>query len=377
MRLSLALLALLALLASRVYALTPTITVSPTSTLTLTRTWTVTSTYTNSPVVSATVTPSITPTPSASPTASPTPGCGVLASNTLAFWSLNNTLADASPGNYTLAYAGTPFTFMLNNCSGLGTYQMGPNCTVQSPPAFNTAFSNQSQWTIQGYYYAAGTLPNQDIYLLETNSGTYSLYINGGGFFEASDGINAIISAFPVAPGECYDLGYTASGGVDTLYLNNALQGLASSTVSNTGTVNEFLLETSGGFLDSWRVSTVAYGSFPTTDGPACSPTISPTFSVTPTITQTLTPTRTYTFTVSPTVTITPFPTNVLTATATRTVTPTFTPTLRPEFTATVTPTYNAQEPTASPTIGFPFSSPTATMTPYPTVTAYPTPWWW
>lgn len=193
------------------------------------------------------------------------------------------------------------------------------NNVATAPSSFDTAFSNQSAWTIQGYYYTSNDPGAQAFFIYDSDgSEVYLIMFNeGGGLYNLvyQDYQGNVLSwgdrSLPA--NTCYDIAisngtpFNGNNNNVSFYVDNVLFEQVHSTSNlNTATVTGFSFGSSGGgggtgALDEWRVSTgVAYTNFPTTDGAVCTmtdtPSISPTFSESPS----LTPTPTFTYSETP-----------------------------------------------------------------------------
>ncbi len=288
---------------------TPTIT--PTQASVCVATSTNTPPATATPTLTSTATPSVTPTwtktasptPTFTPTATPGPICGTCASNTISYWTLDNTSAD-SCGSYPLTESG--ISFASTSCGG---GPEGAQATafglLAAPSGFNSVFSSRSAYSVEGYVYTgsgSGSLDQGTLYTFTTASGIHTslTYNQVTRALTLLYGSGTLSYSTTLSASTCYDVAVSYTGFDLFLWVNGSPTLIATSSSWGTGTVTSFTLcnffANTNVILTDWRVSSAAKPSFPTTDGGACTVTVSPTMTRTP-VAPTSTPTRTVTLT--------------------------------------------------------------------------------
>jgi hypothetical protein len=207
---------------------------------------------------------------------------GAVAANTVALWTLQNSLADTSGNGYDLAGSAAAYS---NSLSCVQTYSLGPlgSNKRQGNSSVATAMAADDSWTVEGYIYPTST-GTQFFWCWGDGLGNFGgVNIVAGKVKYVRNDADKIVSVASVSANTCYYVAVVASSSsAVALYLSpaNSISQTADNTVSeaNAGVWNTGGTFTVGdlgflpnvvpytGYISGVRVSNVARTSFPTAD---------------------------------------------------------------------------------------------------------------
>jgi hypothetical protein len=191
-------------------------------------------------------------------TPEPTPACGI-SPIVLAHYSFNGNDNDSSGNGYNLSVTKDIYpVFVQDNCGGTGTQQVSdPNGGLYESSAFAAAISNQSAYTVQGYFNTGSGNGTYLMFAMRESDGQRQLYYNQGKHsLNWQDPCGS--EAFAVlSPNTCHEVAASVNNGMICFYVDGSAVGTyaaCAATTSVEGAV--FAFEMGGGMaLDDWTVS--------------------------------------------------------------------------------------------------------------------------
>lgn len=245
----------------------------------------------------------------------------------IAIWNFENNLNDGSGNGYTLTASGS-VPFATTNCAG--SFSAGPFTSggLSAPAGFNTAFQNQSIYSISFYFYARSFTDHDAFFSAQNIDETQQVqsYVDFNGrlwvqYVNSGAPITLFSSNGAISFNTCYKVDFNVTPSGSTLSLNSVQVNSNVTVFNSPTTITSFDIGRHAGLsdFDGYIDRFIVHLDCPPTPTPTTTPTLtrSPTPTITKTSTRTSTPTPTFTQTKTYSPTITPTPT------ITRTVTPT------------------------------------------------------